>query len=88
LVWVTFFDGNDLIGLFSNRMKLAETESEIQYFQDKIQGVVMEQVRLKGNKDAMERVARERFLMKKDDEDVFVFPEPVNTSMIDRWFGF
>lgn len=88
LVWITFFDGNDLISLFSNRYKLSETESEIQYYQERIALVLAEQARLHGNPDAMERFAREKFLMKRDDEDVFVIPQESNSSIFDRLIGF
>ena len=88
LVWITFFDGNDLISLFSNRMKLLETESEIEFYQQKIDLVALEKRRLHGNPAAMERFAREKFLMKKDDEDVFVFTEESNNSILDRLIGF
>jgi cell division protein DivIC len=88
LVWITFFDGNDLISLFSNRLKLLETESEIDFYQQKIDQVALEKSRLHGNPAAIERFAREKFLMKKDDEDVFVYPEDPNTSILDRLIGF
>lgn len=88
LVWITFFDGNDLISLFSNRLKLVETESEIDFYQQKIDQVALEKSRLHGNPAAIERFAREKFLMKKDDEDVFVYPEDPNTSILDRLIGF
>jgi cell division protein FtsB len=88
LIWITFFDGNDLISLFSNRVKLAETEADIAYYQKRIDMVLAEQARLHGNSDAIERFAREKFLMKKENEDVFVFPEEANNSIFDRLIGF
>jgi cell division protein DivIC len=84
LVWITFFDGNDLISLFSNKMKLAETESEIEYYQAKIDAVIAEGQKLRGTPDAMEKFARERFLMKKDDEDIYLIKEVDHTSIFDR----
>lgn len=88
LIWITFFDGNDLISLFSNRMKLAETESDIAYYQERIDMVLAEQARLHGNPDAIERFAREKFLMKRENEDVYVFPQEANSSIFDRLIGF
>lgn len=69
-------------------MKLAETESDIAYYQERIDMVLAEQARLHGNPDAIERFAREKFLMKKENEDVFVFPEEANSSIFDRLIGF
>lgn len=84
LVWITFFDGNDLISLVSNKMKLAEMESEISYYQKKIDAVIAEGQRLRGTPDAMEKFARERFLMKKDDEDVYLIKDDAHMSIFDR----
>ena len=83
LIWITFFDGNDLISLFGNQMKLKDTESEIQFFRNKIDLVIAEQNRLKGSSEAMEKFARERFLMKRDNEDVFLIKEEPDNSMFD-----
>jgi cell division protein DivIC len=82
-VWITFFDGNDLISLFGNQVKLKQTESEIEFFRKKIDFVIAEQNSLKGSSAAMEKFARERFLMKKDDEDVFLIKEDSDNSMFD-----
>ena len=83
LIWISFFDGNDLISLFGNQIKLKETEAEIQFFRKKIDMVIAEQNSLKGSSAAMEKFARERFLMKKDNEDVFVIKEDSDNSMFD-----
>ena len=82
-VWIMFFDGNDLVSLFGNHVKLMETESEIEFYQEKINDVVAQHAHLNGSDDAMERFAREKFLMRKDNEEVFLVEE-VNTSIIGR----
>lgn len=87
LVWVTFFDGNDLISLAGNQMKLIETESEIRFYEKKIAEVLTEHSKLHGSPKAMEQFAREKFLMKKDNEDVYVLDENANTSMFARLIG-
>jgi hypothetical protein len=87
-IWITFFDGSDLIGLFSNRMKLADTQNEIELYKKRIDLVIAEQARLAGKSDALECFARERFLMKKDNEDVFVVQQEPNNSILDALTGF
>lgn len=84
LVWILFFDGNDLVTLFSNRIKLSEAQSEIEYYQQKIVEIEHEQARLQGNTEAVERFAREKYLMKKADEDIFLIQEEENISVFDR----
>ena len=88
LIWITFFDGNDLISLFSNKMELMETEREIQFYQAKVDEVTSEKDRLMENPDALERFAREKFLMKKADEDVFVIPQEKDNTLLDKLIGF
>ena len=88
LVWITFFDGNDLITLVSNKIELMKTEREIQFYQAKVEEVTAEKDRLMENPDALERFAREKFLMKKADEDVFVIPQEKDENLLDRLIGF
>lgn len=88
LLWVTFFDGNDLVTLFSNKIELIKTEQEISYYQGKIDEVIAEKNRIMLNPEAQERYAREKFLMKKEDEDVFVIPQQEKESLLDRYLGF
>jgi hypothetical protein len=88
LIWITFFDGNDLITLFSNKIELIKTEHEIAYFQAKIQEVSAEKKRIMEDPAAQEQYAREKFLMKKADEDVFVMPQEKDESLLDRFIGF
>jgi len=88
LIWITFFDGNDLITLISNKIELMETERKIGYFQRKVDEVTAERFRILENPEAQERYAREKFLMKKADEDVFVIPQESEESLLDRLIGF
>jgi cell division protein DivIC len=88
LVWVTFFDGNDLIGLAANKVELMKTEREIAYYQMKVEEVNQEKKRILESPDAQIRYAREKFLMKKADEDVFVIPQESNTGFLDKLIGF
>lgn len=84
MVWISFFDGNDLWSLAQNHIELARTESEILYYQSKIQEVAQEQHLLNGSLDAQEKFARERYLMKKENEDVFVIEELKKGSILSR----
>jgi cell division protein DivIC len=88
LIWITFFDGNDLITLVSNKIDLMKTEREIQFYQAKVEEVTIEKDRLMENPDALERFAREKFLMKKADEDIFVIPQEKDENLLDKLIGF
>lgn len=87
LVWVTFFDGNDLIGLFGNHLELKQTENEIEFYQRKVELVILEKEQINGTVEAQERFAREKYLMKKVDEDVFLVENPSRASILDQLTG-
>ena len=73
MVWVAFFDRNDLITQISTRHKLHKLENEKQYYLDEISNNKESLNELMTNMQNLEKFGREKYLMKKDNEDVFVF---------------
>jgi cell division protein DivIC len=71
-VWMIFFDSNDLISQYQMRSKLKEMEAEKVYYIEKIEEVKEEQQALLSNVDKLERFARENYLMRKQNEDVYI----------------
>ena len=55
--------------------KLRELESEKEYYLEKIEEVKKDQAELMGNSELLEKYAREKYLMKKESEDIFVIEE-------------
>lgn len=55
--------------------KINELENEIQMYKDKMQEDSTNLLKIKTNKESIERLARERFFMKKENEDVFIVVE-------------
>ena len=75
LIWVTFIDKNNLISRYQDRQVLYELDKEKRYYQSEIeatQGMLNE---LKTDSRSIEKFAREKYLMKKDNEDIFVIVE-------------
>ena len=72
LVWVTFFDANDFISQFQLTGKLNELESEKIYYIEKIKEVIEERKEILSTPGLLEKFARERYLMKKPTEDLYV----------------
>ena len=75
LVWMFFFDRNDILSQFE-RVKHA---NELKKMEEK-KGLDITDTRneldlLKTNAQTIEKYAREKYLMKKDNEDVFVIVE-------------
>jgi len=53
-------------------MKLAADRDKKEYYEQQIKDVKQEKNELLTNKDSLERFAREQYMMKKDNEDLYV----------------
>ena len=72
LVWMTFLDSNDLINRYRMSAKLRSLEHEREYYREKIEDVERDRTDLMGTTESLERFAREKYLMKRDQEDIFI----------------
>ncbi|MFM1962821.1 MAG: hypothetical protein RLZZ172_1666 [Bacteroidota bacterium] len=75
IVWMLFFDHNNIFLHLQYRKELNELKADKKYYQEQIDLTRKDVDLIKSNPQAMEKVAREQYLMKKDDEDVFVVEE-------------
>ena len=72
VIWILFFDSRDLItSHFRERNELFKLEESKKYYEQQIAVTKQELEQLKTNPAVLERYAREKFLMKKDKEDLF-----------------
>lgn len=74
-VWIVLFDQNNLLDRWSDMNKLKQLEKEKEYYRTKIKEDQKRIQELTSDKDDLEKFAREKYLMKKDDEDVFIVVE-------------
>lgn len=72
LIWMIFIDSNDLISRFKMSAKLHSLQNEKEYYEEKIVEVEKDRKELMTNKELLEKFAREKYLMKKETEDVFI----------------
>lgn len=72
LVWLAFFDRNNLVGKMQLRGKISTLKKEKAYYLEKIEEDKRNMKELLSNKDNLEKFAREQYLMKNKNEDVFV----------------
>lgn len=75
VVWVVFFDDNNLMQHRQNLKELAQLEEQVNFYKQKIKADKQKLHELQTNDANLEKFAREQFLMKKADEDVFVIVE-------------
>jgi len=78
LFWIAFIDSNDLLTQYRLGSKLGNLEDEKAYYQEKIEEVKKDREELMSNKELLEKFAREKYLMKKPTEDIFVVVEEEN----------
>lgn len=71
-VWVTFFDKDDLISQYKLRQKLNQLKTEQTYYLEEIKKAKNNINELRNNTTSLEKFAREKYLMKKDNEEIFV----------------
>ncbi|MCD4678783.1 MAG: septum formation inhibitor [Bacteroidales bacterium] len=72
LVWISFFDTHNLISQFKRTRVLKDVQSEKQYYLEEIKSDSIATMELTSDKEHLEKFAREKYLMKKDDEDIFL----------------
>lgn len=75
LFWIVFIDSNDLISQYRLSRKLNNLEDEKEYFVEKIEEVKKDREELMSDEELLEKFAREKYLMKKPTEDIFVVVE-------------
>jgi len=72
IVWMLFFDKNDLYSQYKQRQQLNKLEHERDFYTKETAQVSKELDELTSNPAKLEKFAREKYLMKKANEDVFV----------------
>jgi len=72
VIWILFFDSNSYLNQRKLNAALAKVKSEKEYYISEIEKDKKTSESLKSNTDLLERFAREQFLMKRDNEDVYL----------------
>ncbi len=75
LVWMLFFDRNDLASQLDYRGDVNKLKAEKEFYIKEIAQVEKDLTDLTTDQQKLEKFAREKYHMKKDNEDVFVVVE-------------
>jgi cell division protein FtsB len=75
LVWMIFIDSNNLPTQWRLTKQLWELEDQKEFYEQKKIQIQQERKELFGNSDLLEKFAREKYLMKKPTEDLYVVVE-------------
>lgn len=72
VIWMVFFDKNDVFSQYEYRQQLNKLKQEQGFYKTETEKVKNDLNELSSDKAKLEKFAREKYLMKKDNEDVFV----------------
>jgi len=75
LLWLLFFDQNNLLERRKLNREYDQLLQEREYYLNKIEEDRKRIKELKTDNENLEKFAREQYLMKKDNEDIFVIVE-------------
>ena len=72
--WMLFFDHNDLFLQRERANELAELKKTKAYYQLQIDDTRKDVEDIRLNAASLEKIAREKYMMKKDNEELFIIP--------------
>lgn len=72
LLWLLIFDRSNWFDMVGEIAKIRKLENEKEYYHLKIESDSKKLKELKTNDENLEKFAREQYLMKKPDEDIFI----------------
>lgn len=75
VLWVMFFDQNNLIDRYDLIREVNQLEKDHKYYLERIHTDSARLIELKTSPENLEKFAREQYLMKRDNEDIFVIIE-------------
>jgi cell division protein FtsB len=75
VVWISFVDRNDLFTQYGRKQELKKLETSKNYYQAEIASTKKELQDLTNNSTVLEKIAREKFFLKRPNEDVFIIED-------------
>ncbi|MDF2158688.1 septum formation initiator family protein [Algoriphagus sp. CAU 1675] len=72
LFWMIFIDSNNVVNQWQLSQKLGRLEDQKEFYQDRKVKIKEERQELMSNPELLEKFAREKYLMKKQTEDLYV----------------
>ena len=72
LILIIFFGQNNLIAQWKRKKQLAENTANINFLQQEIDSMESQLQELRNNPDALEKVVREKYHQKREDEDTYL----------------
>ena len=83
IVLMLFIDHNDIFMQLDRRRQLNDLLASKAYYEKQIEQTKKNLSELQNNPAALEKFAREKYLLKRDNEDIFVMPAAENQKKPD-----
>jgi len=80
LVWIFFFDPKDIPSSLTRADTYSKLQKSEQLLNKKIEETTKDLNLLKTNPQTIEKYARENYMMKKDNEDLFIIGPPAESK--------
>ncbi len=71
VVWISFFDRNDLFTQWDRKQELQKLETSTTFYEKEITDTKKDLMDLNNKPAILEKIAREKFYLKKPNEDLF-----------------
>jgi len=84
LIWLLLFDSNNLIARYRELRELHKLRNDREYYSKRIEADRQKLHELKTDNNNLEKFAREQYLMKKPDEDLYIILTPSEDRKITR----
>jgi cell division protein DivIC len=78
VVWMLFFDRNDFFAQSEKKAELSSLEKSKAFFTSEIEKERLFSEELRSNPAAIEKLAREKYFMKRDNEELFIVRQTEN----------
>ena len=75
VVWMLFFDQRDFFLQRERKAALEKLEAAKKYYQDEIADTKKQLENIQSNPAAVEKYARERYLLRREGEEVYLFED-------------
>jgi cell division protein DivIC len=76
LLWLLFFDSRDIFTQMGKKAELNSLLESKQFYEQEITLAKKQLADIQNNAAALEKIAREQYKMKKDNEDLFLVEQP------------
>ena len=78
ILWIIFIDDYNLINQSKIKSKVEDLKKQKEFYITEIKSDSTELYKLQNDPDEQEKFAREKFLMKKENEEIFIIREKQN----------